>query len=115
MARLVPWPTRGISLPRLRSIDMATYANGRQVTETEQEATLKSGTLEEREAFKAGCGAQARHWQEEIPPELRALVNRVRALAVLPGAQFRSPESILHEALCELPDVLALDSWPRTA
>lgn len=80
------------------------YANNREVSETPTEASYKEGPLDLRDAFRAGADSQSRHWQEEIPGHLLGLVNRVRAIACAPGAQYRSAESILNQALTEFCD-----------
>lgn len=75
------------------------YPNGIIVSETTAERYFMNGPCDLREAFSAGGAAQARHWQEEVPTEHRALVNAVRSAACRPGASLRSPESILTEML----------------
>lgn len=86
-----------------------TYANGYPVTETPHELCLKTGPLDVREAFDAGARSQARHWQEEIPPHLLEMVNRIRALAVAPCALNRRPADILQQALFEFEPVALLE------
>lgn len=86
-----------------------TYANGLPVTETPFEAHCKTGPLSERDAFDAGARSQARHWQEEIPPHLLEMVNRVRTLAVAPCALARHPDDILQQALFEFAPATLLE------
>ncbi len=80
------------------------------MTETNGEQAYKSGPLPMREAFRAGASSESRHHQEEIPPHLRAMVNRVRAVACRPGATNRHPEDILAEVLVEFRD-RSLEAW----
>lgn len=86
------------------------YANGIPVSETTAERYLKSGPIELREAFRAGATMQARHSQEEVPLELRPLVNAVRALACRPGSARRTPESILSQLLDQFA-TRTFDAW----
>lgn len=88
----------------------STYANGIVVSETTNERYFKTGPCDIKEAFHAGASAQARHWQEEVPPNLLSLVNAVRTAACRPGAKQRTPESILLQVLDQFTD-RSLDAW----